>query len=373
MIDMGYVDGMVKSADINAIIEKKKLQYLILLGQRSNGKSYAVKERAVINAYKDGREFIYLRRYDEDIKDYNTELYFDDLQISKITNNEYDCIMIYRKRIYLGNRARVDDEGNETDAKRGKCIGYVQSLNKAERSKSLSFGRVDTIIYEEFITDGAYLAGEVDRLANFVSTVFRDRLGVVCLVGNTISRICPYFSEWQLVHINKQKKGSVDIYEHDNGNGATVKIGVYLTDSLSTVSGMFFGKSARMINRGEWQSGSYPHIEKPLDNYVECYTVIYKYDLNTFRLVLLSGYDNALGVVWYVEPKTTPIKKGSRVISNNIVKECLWSRDFKGLNAQEQDAFNLLLDGYIVYSDNLTATEFLQCRQNDKPRGALKK
>lgn len=370
---MAYVDGMVKSKDVSNIIDKKGLQYLILLGQRSNGKSYAVKERAVINAYKEGREFIYLRRYDEDIKDYNTELYFDDLRIHELTNGEYDTIMIYRKRIYLGNNATVDDEGKETPAVRGKCIGYVQSLNKAERSKSLSFGRCDTIIYEEFITDGAYLSGEVDRLANFVSTVFRDRLGVVCLVGNTISRICPYFSEWQLTHINKQKKGSVDIYEHDNGNGQVVKIGVYLTDSLASVSGMFFGRSAKMINRGEWQSGSFPHLSNSIDNYNECYTVIYKHDLNTFRLVLLSGYDNALGVTWYIEPKTTPIKEGSRVVCSNPFKECLWTRDFKGLNAEEQKAFSLLDEGYVVYSDNLTATEFLQCRKNDRVGGALKK
>lgn len=370
---MGYINGMVKYSDISNVIDKKKLQYLILLGQRSNGKSFAVKERAVRNAYNEGREFIYLRRYDEDIKDYNTELYFDDLPIKDITGGEYDCIMIYRKRIYLGKSATVDDEGKETPAQRGKCIGYVQSLNKAERSKSLSFGRCDTIIFEEFITDGTYLSNEVDRLANFVSTVFRDRLGVVCLVGNTISRICPYFSEWQLVHINKQKKGSVDIYEHDNGNGQVVKIGVYLTDSLATVSGMFFGKSARMINRGEWQSGTYPHLLKPIENYNECYTVIYKHDLNVFRLVLLSGYDNGIGVTWYVEPKTTPIKEGSRLVSNSPNDACLWTSDFRGLNGEEQNAFNLIDKGYVVYSDNLTATEFIQCRKNDRVGGVLKR
>lgn len=369
---MAYVAGMVKYTDIDNIINKKGLQYLILLGQRSNGKSYAVKERAVRNAYSDDREFIYLRRYDEDIKDYNTELYFTDLNISEITNGEYDAITIYRKRIYFSNAAHYTEDGEEVSAKRGRCIGYVQSLNKSERSKSLSFGKVDTIIYEEFITDASYLTDEVNRLANFVSTVFRERLGVVCLVGNTISRICPYFSEWQLTHINKQKKGSVDIYEHDNGQ-SVVKIGVYLTDSLSSVSGMFFGRSAKMINKGEWQTGSYPKIEGSADDYTICYTVIYAHDLNTYRLLLLSGYPSALGVTWYVEPKTTEIKDGSRVISSRPVKGCLWTADFKGLNQQEQDAFNLLAEGHVVYSDNLTASEFLQCRKNDRTTGGVLK
>lgn len=369
---MGYIDGMVKYQDIEKIITKKSLQYLILLGQRSNGKSYAVKERAVRNAYNEEREFIYLRRYDEDIKDYNTELYFADLNIAEITAGEYDTIAIYRKRIYFANSEKTSEDGETTPLKRGRCIGYVQSLNKAERSKSLSFAKVDTIIYEEFITDNQYLSNEVDRLSNLVSTVFRERLGVVCLVGNTISRICPYFAEWQLTHINKQKKGSVDIYEHE-GAGGTVKIGVYLTDSLATVSGMFFGRSARMINKGEWQSGNYPHIEGNVSDYNECYTVIYNHDLNTFRLVLLSGYCNALGVVWYIEPKTTPIKEGSRVVSNTIYKNCLWTKEFRGLNQQEHDAFRLLEEGHVVYSDNLTASEFIQCRKNDRVGGAVKK
>lgn len=361
---MAYIKGMIKSEDLEKIITKKDLQYLILLGQRSNGKSYAVKERAVKNAYEEGREFVYLRRYEEDIREYACEMYFADLDVSKITKGEFDALQVFRKKVYFSKK---DENGEPT-----RCIqiGYIQSLNKAERAKSLNFGNADTIIYEEFITENTYLNNEPDRLMNFVSTVFRNRMGVVCLVGNTISRICPYYGAWGLIHVNtKQKPGSVDIYSHDLDDGQTVNIGVYRTDALGVQSGMFFGKSNKMISKGEYYTENFKRLDKPLDNYNICYSVVYKHDLSVFLLHLISDYDNAIGLTWYCEPKTTPIKDGSRVIANNnlyLPKRVLWTATFKGLNADEQKAFDLLDAGYIVFNENLTGTEFYQCLKNDK-------
>ena len=42
--------------------------YIILLGQRSNGKSYQAKKTVLEEVYKTGRKFIYLRRWLADIK-----------------------------------------------------------------------------------------------------------------------------------------------------------------------------------------------------------------------------------------------------------------------------------------------------------------
>ena len=49
-------------------IKKIDAQYKILLGGRNIGKSYAVKNDVVKECYLNGNEFIYLRRWDEDIK-----------------------------------------------------------------------------------------------------------------------------------------------------------------------------------------------------------------------------------------------------------------------------------------------------------------
>jgi hypothetical protein len=204
---MGYKKGMVTSKELDNIITKGKLKYLILLGQRSNGKSFASKHLAVERAYKNGELFVYLRRRKEDIADYLTETYFNDLNVTEITEGIYNSISVYRKGIYL---ATPDDEGNVT---RGLLIGYVRALALSERYKSGAYSRVKYIIYEEFVTENVYLTNEVDKLDNFVSTVLRMENGCIILIGNTISRVCPYYREYGLSNIRKQKQGTVDLYK----------------------------------------------------------------------------------------------------------------------------------------------------------------
>ena len=67
----------------NAI--KDKSQYKIIIGERGNGKSYAIKNAVIDDFLLNGNEFIYLRRMKEDIKPSMVESYFSDLNIDKKT------------------------------------------------------------------------------------------------------------------------------------------------------------------------------------------------------------------------------------------------------------------------------------------------
>ena len=361
---MGYKKGMVTSKELDEIITKGKLKYLILLGQRSNGKSYSAKHLAVQKAYNNNELFIYLRRRKEDIADYLTDTYFNDLNVTEITEGVYNSISVYRKGIYLAN---TDDDGNVT---RGLLVGYVRSLNQAERYKSGAYSRVKYILYEEFVTEGTYLTNEVDKLDSFVSTVLRMENGCIILIGNTISRVCPYYREYGLSNIRKQKQGTVDLYKKtgkdENGESVEINIGVFLTGSVEGVSKMFFRKSAGMINRGEWFTNEQPHLVGNLDDYSIIHTVVYVMGDNTFLCRLLSGYKNAFGVIWYITPKTTDIKENTRIVSRKQATGGIWSRDFRSpVTKDESVAFDLLLRGYVAFADNLTGTEFYQCLKND--------
>lgn len=360
---MAYKKGMVTAKEIKGIIDKGKLKYLILLGQRSNGKSYATKHMMVERAYKNNEMFIYLRRRKEDISDYLTEAYFNDLDVAGITDGVYSMVSIYRKGIYLAN---VDENGVVT---RGVLIGYVRALALAERYKSGAYSRVKYIVFEEFVTENTYLQGEVDKLDNFVSTVLRMENGCIILIGNTISRVCPYYREYGLTNIRKQKQGTVDLYKKkgkdENGDEIEINVGVYLTGTVDGVSGMFFRKSAGMINRGEWFTNDYPHLNGNINDYSILHTVVYIMGDNSFLCRLIS-YNNALGCVWYVTPKTTEIKDNTRVVSRHMIDGVIWSKDFKSpVTKEEATAFDLLLRGYVVFADNLTGTEFYQCLKND--------
>lgn len=359
----------LKYSDVKRIITEKELNYLILLGQRSNGKSYACKELALRDAWETGSEFTYLRRRKTDTADYANALYWADMMkipegkkknaIEDITGGVYNSIDIYKKGIYFAN---TDGE----KITRGPRAGYVHALSGLEGLKSLQFPKVKYILFEEFIATGLYLYQEPDKLQNYVSTVLRDRPGCVFMIGNTISRIVPYFSEWQLDEIPRQKQGTVDVYRFtsrtDDGEEVETTIGVFLCESLNFNSGMFFGSSAKMITGGEWDRQPQPRLSKDIDDYRIVYTMVFKHsDKAMYLMRLLSDPANNGSYVWYVEPKTTPIQDGTRVVCPDMVENKLYTRDFTPITAKESTALLYLEMGKIAYSDNLTGTEFKTC------------
>ena len=358
---MNYVkcDTIKKIAANNDII--------ILLGERSNGKSFAVKEYLLKAAYKKGEQFGYLRRYAEDIKDYTVNDYFSDCimnrngheYIKEWTNGEYTPVTCYRKSIYFANYDQETDK-----IIRGRKIGRVFGLSASEHYKSLSFPDIKNIVYEEFITNGYYLqvqGGEPKLLLNFISTVFRHEKGKVFCVGNKLSRICPFFNEWQLVNLPKQKPGSVDVYNNKDDEGNITKIAVYLTHSMKINSGMFFGNAAKSITGGEWETDEQPHLKGHRDDYNEIYTIVFKFDKTTFLCEFLQSRINPDNFTWFISPKTTPIQKNTRIVANSYNISSLCTIGFIPLTAAEGNIFKMLHQGKVCFSDNLTGTEFKQC------------
>ena len=85
-------------------IDKEDALFNIIFGEKSNGKSYQVKHKKAIEHYlKTGKRFILIRRWREDISNLWIEQYFADVDVEKITNGKYNCIVQYRKVIYFAN------------------------------------------------------------------------------------------------------------------------------------------------------------------------------------------------------------------------------------------------------------------------------
>ena len=343
-------------------ILKHKAQYNILLGERSNGKSYSVKEKSISDAYNDIGKFIYLRRWDIETKQFLVESYFADAPIKAITNGEYETVVVYQKNIYLAN---YDDKGK---AIKGKHIGYVRALSAEEHYKSGSYLDVENVIYEEFISNNGYLPRETVKLQSFVSTVARRRSISVFLIGNTISRICPYFSDWQLTNIPKQKQGTIEIYNmetdevDDNGEKITVKIAVEFCENSGNNSKMFFGINSKMTTSGVWECSAQPILPKRVERYKELYRIIFEYNNNKFLCRFMLDENSKIpNYFWYIEPKTTDILENTRVISNHFSTSLLYTNKFTPLNDKERIAFSLIEQNKIYFSDNLCGAEFKQC------------
>lgn len=347
-------------------ILKRDSEYNIILGQRSNGKSYAVKNHCIKKAWNNSKErFIVLRRLAEEIRPSVVEHYFSDVPINIISEGECDNIKVYRSEIWACKF------GSDTDKnKKVRLLGYVRALIKAAQYKSGDYTDCTDIIYEEFIaeTGARYLPNEPNELQSFVSTVARLHKISVWLVGNTISRICPYFTEWGLVNIPRQKQGTIDTYEvetqqlDENNEPVKIHISVENAASAGATGRMFFGSASKMIDTGAWHtSKQYPGLPRPYADYTKIYTVVMYGFGFTFLMELLQYRNN---YVWFVTPKTTPIQPGTRTVSNTFSENLMHTNGFIALNEGERRAFNLLLQDKIAYSDSLTAEDFISVRKN---------
>lgn len=329
--------------------------WILLLGQRANGKSYQVKKTVLENAIQNGSKFVYLRRWKEDIKTKAVENYFNDMPILKMTNGEYDTIVAWQGEIYL---AVIGEDGK---LQKGTVIGSYCALNEHERYKSQAFVNYKYIIYEEFITDSAYLIDEPRQLQQFVSTVARNESLTVLMVGNTLSRVCPYFTEFALEGCLKMKPSEIQIYHHHTQNGV-VDIAVEYCASVNLGSNMFFGHSAKQIVSGEWDTTEVAHLPRHQLNYSVLYELLVEYQSFKFVIQLLAETEDG-GILCYVYPHTKN-RQIDRVITTVFSDKPNVSRYLNNTRPEKliRECFN---SDKVCYSDNLTGADFKHVLDND--------
>lgn len=165
-----------------------------LVGARGLGKSFGAKDRAVDRALKFGEQFIYVRRYKDELAT-GRDSFFADL-VSRGKHTGWDFKFIGMKCLAAPSSTR------EEKKRQWKIIGYFIPLSIAQTMKSVSFPEVKLIIFDEFIIEKGniqYLHNEVIAFQNFYSTVDRneDRVRVLFL-ANSVSIMNPYFIAYKI-------------------------------------------------------------------------------------------------------------------------------------------------------------------------------
>lgn len=162
-----------------------------IVGGRGIGKSYGAKVHAVRRAIERGEEFIYLRRFKDELSAARPSFFADIAQLWPDLEFRVN-----------GNVAEYRRAGD--DKAKYTLIGYFVALSVAQSKKSVSYPKVHTIIYDEFIIENTrhfhYLPNEPTVLTNFYSTVDRytDRARVIFL-ANAVSIDNPYMTEYDLI------------------------------------------------------------------------------------------------------------------------------------------------------------------------------
>jgi hypothetical protein len=164
-----------------------------IIGARGIGKSYSMKVHPIKRFIKYGEQFIYLRRYKDELK--KIPNYFNDVK-SEFPNHTFK---VKGRQFFIADNNDKDEKGNL----RFKQLGWAIPLSSWQSEKSNAYPDVSTIIFDEFIRqkdNSKYIPNEVEALLNFMDTVFRNRENVRCIcLSNAVSIVNPYFLYFNLI------------------------------------------------------------------------------------------------------------------------------------------------------------------------------
>lgn len=368
-------------------LDKRGASINWILGERSNGKSYQVKhKKGMLKWWEDTtdyhrnytdkkkvieeiiksktRRFGLIRRLQEETKPSRIIQYFNDIDVVKITNGEYNTFEIYKERIYL---AHYDIETHKQ--KRGDFIGYIFALSMEQHYSGGSYLDITDLIFEEIITRTIYLKNEPSKLMNLFCTIDRKRGTTrLWLLGNTISRVCPYFHEWGLDELIKNikqdeiketwiKTGEVD----DEGKAIEVLMAVEYCKSTGK-SSFVIGKHADMLNTGTWQTEPQPHLPKSKNCYKKVFMIGFYYKTFKFLCEYLID-EETRDTFWFIYPYNKEFKKKIIVFSDIIKVSRYWQRNIYQPTLKNTNLCNLLktfTENKIFYATDLCGTDFKQ-------------
>lgn len=288
----------------------KKATYNLIIGERSNGKTYGVLKYCVEQYFKTGGTFAIIRRWQEDLRGKRAGEVFSALnvngEISKISKGLFDRIVYSAGKFYLGN---YDENLGKAVYSDNDVIAYAFTLADTEHNKSISYPTITNILFDEFITNRVYLQNEFIHFMNTVSTIIRDRNNVkIFMLGNTVNRFCPYFNEMGLNNIPNMKQGNIDIYRYGDSN---LTVAVEYCESLkdSKENNHYFAfnnPKLQMITGGAWELDIYPHLMEKYNPQDILLTYFIKFNGEIFQCEIIQLDDN---IFTYIHNKTTPLKE----------------------------------------------------------------
>lgn len=282
-------------------------QYNMIFGERSNGKTYAVLKYALERNAEDGSQLAIVRRWQDDFTGKRGATMFDALvqngEIEAITRGEWTGIYYWGSRWFL---CRYDEDGKRETSETPFAYGF--SISSMEHDKSTSYPRITTIMFDEFLTRTAYLPDEFALFMNVVSTIVRYRTDVkIFMLGNTVNKFSPYFSEMGLIHVKDMKQGTIDIYNYGQSE-LKVAVEYCMPNKQGKESDLYFAfdnPKLNMITGGSWEIDIYPHLPvkyRPNE-------ILFRYYIQfNGELLECEVIKHESLMFTYIHRKTTPLK-----------------------------------------------------------------
>lgn len=228
-------------------ILRYEVPYRLIIGERSNGKTYSVKERCWRKYQETGEQFVYVRKRQDSISRKEMKKLMSDINEDIIFSDIGDYVAYS-----TDNGFYYDMDGQRI------TIGYALSLEEYESKKGIPFNQITTIFFDEFIEKRGDLDDEVSKFLNLVSTIRRKRDNVeIFMCANTVTRFSPYFEEFG-IDIKQLRQGECHYIKHEMG----AEVAIEYCESKNIVKGVkqkdkYFGfdhsPASNMIMYGEWE------------------------------------------------------------------------------------------------------------------------
>lgn len=291
-------------------IDKLGCQYNMIIGERSNGKTYGALNKIIENYVKHKKKGAYIRRYKEDYRGKRGDTLFESIEkdgiISELTDGLYDGVKYQSGRWYL---SKFDEKLNKKISGDDPfCYGFA--ISDMEHDKSTSYPDVTTIVFDEFLTRGYYLQNEFVLFMNTLSTIIRHRNDVkIYMLGNTVNKYAPYFAEMGLKHVGAMEKGQIDVYTYGESK---LRVAVEYCASpkkegkKSDVYFAFDNPSLQLITGGAWEIDLYPHCPIDYERRNIEFVFFIKFEESMLQgEVVVKDNNNFI----FIHRKNTPIQK----------------------------------------------------------------
>lgn len=338
-------------------LDKINAVYSLVIGKRSNGKSYAAKKKAIDLNIKTGKQFCLIRRWEEDIKGNTGQKVFEDMEgpngyISIATKGRYNSVKYTSRSYYFCRRG----DGGDIEECEEIPFGFAMSISASEHYKGLQYPKVELIIFDEFLAKGQYLVNEFVEFMNLISTTIRYREGIkIIMLGNTINKYCPYFREMGLRNVKNMKPGDLEVYRFADER---LTVAVQFSDVL-TKKGQpndyyfaFDNPALKMITTGEWQIPAYPHAPAKIRPKDIIFTFFVDFDNELIQGdVIQQGTDRYI----YFHQKTTPVKYPEKDLIYSTEPSPKINRRVKismPMTEGERRIWNMIRLGRAFYQDN---------------------
>lgn len=350
----------------------------MVLGEKGNGKSYDIKKRLIKNFLENGKKFAYFRRYKEDIRDLDVEEWLADMVadnkgnqvIKRLTRGEWDRVKVWRGEIFLAKSElkttvsrKTGEESTQVVTIKGPMIGkcFYVSRQGYQHTASHAYVGYNMGVYEEFITTAIQEQDEPDIFMKMLSTIFRDEPYTVFLLGNRISRHNPYFRSWQLTGALKQKPGTIETYQEERYDEKldkviTTKLAIEQCPSAGSNAKIFGGIKKSILGTSyDVKCGVPLFRDKRFEDYDVHYEILFKYDEQYLMRAMVDKKTSEPFILVSSYKGQRPIK---RIIQNEFSFDPMVTRCLNPSIIAEKKILQLMKEGKVCYTDELTGTEF---------------